>query len=78
VSDRGELAIVALVFAAAACALAAPLLGRAGAPGLAGAAMALAAACGTASFAVAAVHTWRAARRRSGPGAETRAEGGDA
>jgi hypothetical protein len=61
--DRTETRIVLLVLAAAALVLAAPVVGRAGAPGLADLVMGLAATCGLAAFASAAVHTLRAARR---------------
>jgi TRAP-type C4-dicarboxylate transport system permease small subunit len=56
--------LVALVMAAAAFAIAAPVLGRAGWSAAANASMFLAAAAGVASFALAAIHTLRAARRR--------------
>jgi hypothetical protein len=68
VSDRSELAIVVLVLVAAALVLAAPVLGRAGVPRLADAAMLLAAGCGLAAFATAAGATVRATRRTQGKG----------
>jgi hypothetical protein len=63
-ADRSEIAIVALIMAAAGLILLAPLLGRVGAPGWADAAMALASMAGFAAFVVVAVQTFRAARRR--------------
>lgn len=72
-ADRSETAIVLLVLAAAGAVLAAPVLGRLGAPALADAAMWLAAACGASAFAVAARSTVRAARRDRADGAR---EGG--
>jgi hypothetical protein len=62
--DRSEIAIVALVMAAAGLILLAPLLGRIGAPGWADAAMALASAAGFGAFVVVAVQTFRTTRRR--------------
>jgi hypothetical protein len=62
-ADRIEKAIVLSVLAAAACVLAAPVIGRLGAPTLADVAMWLAAGCGVASFGLAGVATVRAARR---------------
>jgi len=63
VASRGEAWIVFLVLAAAGSVLAAPVIGRFGAPGLADAAMWLAAGCGVGAFVVAGVSTFRAARR---------------
>jgi hypothetical protein len=63
VADRSEASIVVLVLAAAAAVLAAPVIGRLGAPALADVAMWLAAGCGVAAFGVAAVSTLRAGRR---------------
>jgi hypothetical protein len=65
-NDRSETSIVLLVLAAVGAVLAAPLIGRFGAPRLADAAMWLAAGCGVAAFGVAAVSTFRAARRADG------------
>lgn len=62
-TDHGEAAVVVLVLAAAGSVLAAPVLGRLGAPALAEAAMWVAAGCGVAAFGVAGVATLRAARR---------------
>jgi hypothetical protein len=73
VTARAEGALAVLVLCAAGLVLAAPLAGRAGAPRLADLAMALAALCGVASFALAGAHTLRAARgagRPSAPGRE--------
>jgi hypothetical protein len=64
--DRSETSIILLVLAAVGAVLVAPLIGRFGAPRLADAAMWLAAGCGLAAFVVAAVSTFRAARRASG------------
>jgi hypothetical protein len=66
VAGRSEASIVFLVLAAAGCVLAAPVIGRLGAPGLADAAMGLAAGCGVGAFGVAAVSTFRAARTTGG------------
>ena len=68
-SRAGDLPLAILVLLAIASALAAPLLGRGGHPGAADLAMLAAAGCGTASFALAAAATLRAARRGppSGP-----------
>ena len=63
-AGRGEAWIVFLVLAAAGSVLAAPVIGRLGAPDLADAVMWLAAGCGVGAFAVAGVSTFRAARRR--------------
>jgi hypothetical protein len=63
VAVHGDATIVALVLAAAGCVLAAPVLGRLGAPLLAEAAMWVAAGSGIAAFGVAGVATFRAARR---------------
>ena len=63
-ADRTEMMVVALVMAAVGLILLAPLLGRNGAPGWADAAMILASGAGLGAFAVVAVHTCRAARRR--------------
>jgi hypothetical protein len=63
VGDRSETAIIVLVLLAAGAVLAAPVIGRLGAPGLADGAMWLAAGCGLAAFGVAGVSTVRAARR---------------
>lgn len=62
---RSDTGLVALVLLAVAAALAAPVAGRGGLPRLADALLVLATACGTASFALAALNTWRAARRVS-------------
>jgi hypothetical protein len=59
-----DLPLAACALAAAAFVLVAPLLGRAGHPLAADLAMAAAAACGVASFALAGVATVRSARRR--------------
>ena len=64
-SDRTEIALAALSLAAAGLAMLAPLLGRAELPRAADVAMASAALCGVAAFALAGVHTLRAARRRA-------------
>lgn len=66
-SDRAETAIIALVVAASASVLAAPVAGRAGASGLAQVLALGAAACGLAAFATAGVTTLRAARRNRSP-----------
>jgi hypothetical protein len=63
VSERSESAIVLLVLAAVGGVLAAPVLGRLGAPVLADSMMWVAAGCGVAAFVVTAVSTFRAARR---------------
>lgn len=60
---RSDALLAALVLLAAALALAAPVVGRAGHPRAADATMALAAACGLAAFAWTALVTLRAARR---------------
>jgi hypothetical protein len=60
---RSEASIVLLVLVATACVLAAPVIGRLGAPGWADGAMGLAALSGVAAFCVAGVSTLRAARR---------------
>jgi hypothetical protein len=70
-TDRTEVAIVALVMAAVGLILLAPLLGRGGVPGWADAVMGLAAGAGFGAFVVAAVHTFRAATRRGERGKET-------
>jgi hypothetical protein len=64
--DLSETSIVLLVLVAVGAVLAAPLIGRFGAPLLADAAMWLAAGCGVAAFVLAAVSTFRAARRADG------------
>jgi len=69
VGDHSETAIIVLVLVAAGAVLAAPVIGRLGAPVLADAAMWLAAGCGVTAFGVAGVSTVRAARR----GSESRA-----
>jgi hypothetical protein len=69
-TDGAEVRLAALVLAAAALVLAAPVVGRAGHPVLADVVMALAAACAFTSFGVAAFHTVRAARRAPRPGSE--------
>jgi hypothetical protein len=61
--ERSEVAVVALVMAAAGLILLAPLLGRSGSPGWADVVMGLAAAAGLAAFLVVAVQTCRAALR---------------
>jgi len=63
VPDRTEAAVAILALGAAGLVIAAPVLGRAGAPLLANAAMAGAATCGLASFVVVAVHSFRQGRR---------------
>jgi hypothetical protein len=68
VKPRSESSIVYLVLTAAGTVLVAPVLGRLGAPLLADAAMGLAAGCGIAAFGIAAVSTFRAARRDGGRG----------
>lgn len=65
---RSEALLAALVLLAAAFVLAAPVVGRAGHPRAADAAMALAAACGFGAFAWTALVTLRAARRGPGRG----------
>ena len=72
-SDRTEAAIAVLALAAAGLVMGAPLLGRAGMPLVADAAMASAALCGAAAFVLAGIHTLRAARR-GGLTPETSAE----
>jgi hypothetical protein len=72
VADRSEPWIAALVLATSGLVLAAPVLGRIGYAGMADAAMALAAACGLASFLLVGVATLRAARSR--PRAERETE----
>jgi 4-amino-4-deoxy-L-arabinose transferase-like glycosyltransferase len=71
-ADRSESWIAALALVAAGLVLVAPVLGRTGHAGAADAAMALAAACGLASFLLAGAATLRAARTkaRSGRSAE--------
>jgi hypothetical protein len=69
-ADRTETAIVVLVMAAAGLILLAPLLGRGGVPGWADAVMGLAAGAGFGAFVLAAVHTFRAAKRRDKRGKE--------
>jgi hypothetical protein len=71
-SDAGDLPLAMLVLVGVACALAAPVLGRSGHPGVADLAMLAAAGCGVASFALAGAATLRAARR--GAGAQRRGE----
>jgi hypothetical protein len=63
VTGRGDATIVVLVLAAVGFVLAAPVLGRLGAPRLAEAAMWVAAGCGVAAFGAAGVATFRASRR---------------
>lgn len=63
---RSDLTLAVLVLAAAACVLAAPVLGRAGHATAADVAMVAAAGCGVASFALAGAATLRAARRSAG------------
>jgi hypothetical protein len=74
VDGRSDLALMTTVLAAAALVLAAPVLGRIGYAGAADLAMAGAAACGVASFTLAGVTTWRAARRRRDPASRTSGE----
>lgn len=62
-SDRTEIVIAALGMAAAGLVIGAPILGRLGLPRLADVIMVSAALCGLGAFAVAGVHTLRAARR---------------
>ena len=62
-ADRVEVAIAVLALTAAALVLAAPVLGRSGAPLWADVFMASAAMAGVAGFALAGWSTWRAARR---------------
>lgn len=62
-TDRSEAGIVVLVMIAAGSVLAAPVIGRLGAPLLADIAMWLAAGCGVAAFGLAGLGTLRAARR---------------
>jgi hypothetical protein len=64
---RGDVALAASVLLAAALVLVAPLAGRAGHPRVADLLMVLAAACGIASFGMAARATLRAARRGASP-----------
>ena len=74
-SDRAEIAIAVLSLAAAGLVILAPMLGRAELARAADVAMASAALCGVAAFALAGVHSLRAARRRSpspAPAAERR------
>lgn len=63
-----------LVLTAAGFVLAAPVIGRLGAPALADAAMVVAASCGVAAFVLAGLSTLRAARRDAtrGPSEEGR------
>jgi hypothetical protein len=68
-SERG---LMGLVLASAALVLAAPVVGRAGHERAADLCMAVAAGAGLLSFAVAALYTFRAARRRA-PGRQGRA-----
>lgn len=63
----GDTRLVALVFMAATCVMMAPLLGRAGWPTAADAAMVLAAVLGVAAFTLAARDTFLAARRPRSP-----------
>jgi hypothetical protein len=69
-ADRTEVAVVALVMAAAGLILLAPLLGRVGAREWADVVMALAAGTGVCAFVLVAVVTYRAARRRGEGGKE--------
>ncbi len=62
-AEHGDATIAVLVLAAAGSVLAAPVLGRLGAPLLAEVAMWVAAGSGAAAFTVAGVATFRAARR---------------
>jgi len=64
-ADRTEVVIMVLVMAAAGLILVAPLLGRGGMPGWADVAMGLASGAGIGAFVLVAVHTCRAATRRS-------------
>jgi hypothetical protein len=68
VGSGSDLPLAILVLSAAACVLAAPVLGRLGHAAAADVAMAAAAACGLASFALAGLATFRAARRGREPG----------
>jgi hypothetical protein len=63
VEDRSDATIIGLVLGSAACVLAAPVIGRLGAPLLADVAMWVAAGCGVAAFGVAGAATVRAALR---------------
>lgn len=71
---EGDAWIASFVLLAAAAVMAAPILGRAGAPGWANASMLLAAGSGVAAFGIAGLATLRAARR-DGRGADP-ADGG--
>ena len=62
-AGRSEAWVIALVLVAAGSVLAAPVIGRLGAPGLADVAMWLAASCGVGAWAIAGISTFRAARR---------------
>jgi hypothetical protein len=62
-ASGSDFSLASLTLAAAALVLAAPVLGRIGHPAAADLAMAAAALCGLASFALAAVATLRAHRR---------------
>ena len=64
-ASGSDFPLAALVLAAAAFALAAPVLGRVGHPAAADLAMAAAALCGLASFVLAGFATLRASRRAS-------------
>jgi hypothetical protein len=64
VTDRVEVAIIALVMTAAGLILLAPLLGRLGAPAWADLVMAAASGAGVGAFILVAVHTFRRATRR--------------
>jgi hypothetical protein len=66
-THRSDAPLVWLGLAAIALVLGAPVAGRAGLSGLADALMILAAAAGAAAFALATVHTFRAARRGHAP-----------
>ncbi|HXH13489.1 MAG TPA: hypothetical protein VNP04_27415 [Alphaproteobacteria bacterium] len=72
-SDRVEMAIVALVMAAAGLILVAPVLGRSGAPAWADIVMLLAVGAGMSAFVLVAIFTFRAARRhgQGGRGGES-------
>ena len=65
-ASSSDLLLAALVLAACAFVLAAPVLGRLGHPVLADLAMAAAALCGLASFTLAGLATLRANRRAGG------------
>jgi hypothetical protein len=74
-ADRTETSIIVLVLLAAGGVLAAPVVGRLGAPTLADVVMGLSAACGVGAFALAGVATFRGAARpdpRRGPGRSDR------